>query len=663
MQKNPVRPKNSGNSPHAEEVENVDGMDVTVRAEVHGSEEVTESSGGAAVESQEVQGEEVEASRTDPEEDVETQAPRAARAPNKPSQREIDEHDLTHCPYRAWCEACVRGQAKNDCHMTIAGRPDAESSVTRVCIDYCFLTGKVKAQEHEHVQEVKASVSMTILVMLETMCRSTWAYVVEHKGSDSWLTEQIVDDLETVGLANERIVIKADQEVAITDLQKSVARLRKDYGSALEQSRVGDSNSNGRVERAIQDLKGLVRTLKASLEINTNGKINLSDPIVPLLVRHAAHIIDVSRVRENGRTAWQLMKGRRSRTPLLPFGEVVMFKTPTTNRRIGSFEDRWEKGVWAVVESRSGEHLVATAEGIFKVSTIKRRPADQRWSSEMLQNITGTLQEPTPGSGQRRIQAYAKIAAEETPRVTAYAPAPEIEEPETRAAQIKQNEVKTHGGTPGCPGCKAIITGKGRNHHSFECRRRFEELLRQDAKSKLRFDRAAERRLEDITRRAMAMDPDATASSNAAASSGSGATIEQRKTEVDAQNSRELEAGMKASLKRKNDDPDDDAERATRGSATTTATVLPSPRGQKRTAEEDADDAERLDRSLKDEPKTPKGQKRKDIAQKDGARTEDRADDMSSLTQHPGPIQHGERIDKADLSWRHIGSVYSRERF
>ena len=307
-------------------------------------------------------------------------------------------------------------------------------------------------------------------------------------------------------MANERIVIKADQEVAITDLQRSVARLRKEYGSALEQSRVGDSNSNGRVERAIQDLKGLVRTLRASLEIKVNGKINLSDPIVPLLVRHAAHIINVSRVRENGRTAWQLMKGRRSRTPLLPFGEVVMFKIPTTNRRIGSFEDRWEKGVWAGVESRSGEHLVATAEGIFKVSTIKRRPADQRWSLEMLQNILGSQQERTPGLGQRRIQAYAKMAAEEAPRATAYALDQEIEEPEIRAAQIKQNEDKTHGGTPGCTGCKAIMTGKGRNHNSFGCRQRFGQLLRQDAASKLRFKRAAVRRSEGITRRGIAME-------------------------------------------------------------------------------------------------------------------------------------------------------------
>ena len=105
----------------------------------------------------------------------------------------------------------------------------------------------------------------------------------------------------------------------------------------------------------------------------------------------------------------------------------------------------------------------------------------------MFQSKAGSLQEPKPVSGQRRIQAYAKLAAEETPRTVVYAPAPEIEEPETRAAQIKQNEVRIYGGTPGCFGCKAIHTGKGRNHYNFAWRQRFKQLLRQDSKSKLRF--------------------------------------------------------------------------------------------------------------------------------------------------------------------------------
>ena len=300
---------------------------------------------------------------------------------------------------------------------------------------------------------------------------------------------------------------------------------------------------------------------------------------------------------------------------------------------------------------------MGTAEGIFKVSTIKRRPADQRWSLEMIQSIAGSLQEPTPGSGQRRIQAYARIAPDEAPRSTTYAPAPDIEEPEVRAAQIRQDEVRAHGGTPGCLGCKAIAMGKGRNAHTFECRRRFEELLRQDAKSKLRFDRAAERRMDGITKRAMAMDPDAAASSNnATGASGSGATAAERSSDISAQNSKSLEDGINASLKRKSEDSGDDGERATRSSAAATTTA-PSPRGQKRDPEDDADDGERMDRGTV----VQQGQKRKDAEQDDTARTEDRADDMSSLAQHPGPVHSGGRIDRADLSWRHIGSgVFAR---
>ena len=145
------------------------------------------------------------------EEAVEAQAPRAARAPHVPSRREIDEHDFTHCPYRAWCEHCVRGQAKDDAHRTVTG-VYADSSVVRGSMDYCFLTEDVTGKESKHKEEVKANVSMTVLVMSETLCRSIWAYAVRSKGAtEAWMVEQIVEDLETIGLSNERIILKADR--------------------------------------------------------------------------------------------------------------------------------------------------------------------------------------------------------------------------------------------------------------------------------------------------------------------------------------------------------------------------------------------------------------------------------------------------------------------
>ena len=95
----------------------------------------------------------------------------------------------------------MKGQAKDQPHRTVSGN-FAESDVVRVSMDYCFLTEDVVAKDAEHEVSTKSRVSMTILVMTETMCRSMWAYAVTTKGaSESWVADQIVEDLETVGLA------------------------------------------------------------------------------------------------------------------------------------------------------------------------------------------------------------------------------------------------------------------------------------------------------------------------------------------------------------------------------------------------------------------------------------------------------------------------------
>ena len=38
--------------------------------------------------------------------------------PRKPTQTEIEEHDLTHLPYRNWCSICVKSKGKDLDHRT-----------------------------------------------------------------------------------------------------------------------------------------------------------------------------------------------------------------------------------------------------------------------------------------------------------------------------------------------------------------------------------------------------------------------------------------------------------------------------------------------------------------------------------------------------------------
>ena len=43
--------------------------------------------------------------------------PMFVQDPKLPSQREREEHQMTHLPYRSWCSHCVRGKGKEAPHL------------------------------------------------------------------------------------------------------------------------------------------------------------------------------------------------------------------------------------------------------------------------------------------------------------------------------------------------------------------------------------------------------------------------------------------------------------------------------------------------------------------------------------------------------------------
>ena len=61
-------------------------------------------------------------------------------------------------------------------------------------------------------------------------------------------------------------VIKHDQEPAIKDLVKEIARKRALGRTISEESPVGSSASNGLAERAVQSVEGQIRVIKSALQ-------------------------------------------------------------------------------------------------------------------------------------------------------------------------------------------------------------------------------------------------------------------------------------------------------------------------------------------------------------------------------------------------------------
>ncbi len=103
------------------------------------------------------------------------------------------------------------------------------------------MTEEVECRHGKHGEEHSqtARESMTIAVMQESLLGSVWSYPIETKGAnEQWMIEQMLEDVETVGFKNERVVIQSDQESAIIDVLKEIQRRREsDYGTAIDSSK------------------------------------------------------------------------------------------------------------------------------------------------------------------------------------------------------------------------------------------------------------------------------------------------------------------------------------------------------------------------------------------------------------------------------------------
>lgn len=165
--------------------------------------------------------------------------------PRAPSREARAEHDITHVPYRPWCEHRVRGRGKNMAHKA---QPDKERSTPAVHIDYCFLGSSEKSQK-----------LLTILVARDRDSKMLMSTVVPRKGSTgAFAAQRLHSFVKELGCEFVDVVIKTDQEPALISLVEVVRRMRVGVKTFIEHSPVGSSQSNGIIERGNSDRRGAV---------------------------------------------------------------------------------------------------------------------------------------------------------------------------------------------------------------------------------------------------------------------------------------------------------------------------------------------------------------------------------------------------------------------
>lgn len=430
-----------------------------------------------------------------PSESQEARMPKVLASPAQPTKAELEMHRLIHVPFRAWCRECVLGRGRDRYHRKIVGEDD----VARIAMDYMFLTEywffytQDAAEESTRKHDGQVRSCITVLVIKDFKHKSIWAYPVEGKGiaAAEWLVAQVIEDLDTCGLDGCHMVVKSDQEPSIIEVQREISEFRRRAGvggTALENSRVGDSQSNGRVERAIEELGGLIRTYKASLESRLGRKLPLTHPTVPWLIKHAANVINCFVVRACGKTSFERIKGRRCIEPIAEFGELVFFRPAKTKREKehkDSWRDRFAEGIWLGTNMRTSESIIGTHDGVFRAGAIRRKPPEERWSASYLQDLKGCPQQPVPGRDSYRMPNYVRpelVGGEKSDAAPPAGFTPAIDEPsKVRGLYVRKEMVvgpSGHGPTPGCRKCRAVVRDVASSvPHSAECHARFMAIL------------------------------------------------------------------------------------------------------------------------------------------------------------------------------------------
>ena len=162
------------------------------------------------------------------------------------------------------------------------------------------------------------------------------ATVVDAKGPDPIAVTRLARFLRDTGYF--KVVYKSDQEKSLIALVEETFKISSREGSpshnpALTQmvpeaSAVGESQSNGKAENAVQKFEDLLRTYKSTLETQLQCHIPVDHTIVRWMTEHAASITNRYDCNDEGQTPFEAIHGQRFRGKLAEFGRRVFSMFP-----------------------------------------------------------------------------------------------------------------------------------------------------------------------------------------------------------------------------------------------------------------------------------------------------------------------------------------------
>ena len=271
--------------------------------------------------------------------DFVAQKARGLKQPGEPTLTERLEHELTHLPFKPWCEVCLRAKSRQAKSRKLSLRQPV------LQMDFSFLSDKPGDDSVTILNVVDVLTGMSLSVVIPTKSRTTY--------SQAELRRFVLETGRTFG------VLQCDPEPALRNIAEAVTG--EVGGLSLRNTPKGWKQAQGSVGNMQATLYGQIKALRLELLKRCNVELSVHSALFTWLVRHAQWLVNRYLQNVQGKTAFERRWGRRYNGALCRFGETVLFRREQHKGKLS-----WFHGIWLGKDTESDQHFVADATGVFK---------------------------------------------------------------------------------------------------------------------------------------------------------------------------------------------------------------------------------------------------------------------------------------------------------
>ena len=295
--------------------------------------------------------------------------PNAQALVRPPSQQEQELHELTHTPYAAWCDSCIKHRARPDQH-----RRTGESHNTGIPVISMDFAVTKKKDGLDPVPEGQPQDKGALWLVL-TCSQSGYLGVIpiQAKNQMNYMTNEVMSFVQGLGYAE--VGFYGDNEPTIRQILKTIITARHALGlkTKIYTTKLKDSAGNALAENSIQRIRQLACTLVDDVSKRTGLTYPCERAIWSWAGRHSAWCLNRFQVGR-AKTSYEVAHGKIYDGKVCRFGEPIYAYC----KGRGKADAKWRIGLFLGKTESQDAWIIGDGVDVMLSRSIRR--VDQPWT-------------------------------------------------------------------------------------------------------------------------------------------------------------------------------------------------------------------------------------------------------------------------------------------